>query len=245
VNRVQDVALPLALILGALLFAFGLRLWLAYVEAFRLMKAASTHGRVPWRVKLAMLVTFHVRLGAVREFGRDWPRVLLRTKGFRRIRRLLVAQQADLRAAAGARKRRDNDLVKYAGVTGTDAQGRRLDRREFEETSEALAWLSTSQMGRYDTAGRYDSRLLDELPASWPNGLSEDHGITIMVSRNGESWFAWRQTVTGWCFAIGSAGPPIDQWYYDGPQPPRGYPGRDPAWGDQPFVLSPNWTGSE
>lgn len=241
----QDLALPVALILGALLFAFGLRLWLAYAEAFRLMKAASARGRVSWRVKLVMLVSFHVRLGAVREFGRDWPRVLLRTKGFRRMRRALLAQQADLRAAAAARKRRDDDLARHAGVTGTDAQGRQLDRREFQETFEALTWLSTSQMARYNATGRYDRRLLDESPASWLGGLPEDHGITIKVSRSGESWFAWRQTVTGWCFAIGSAGPPMDQWYYDGPQPPKGYPARDPAWGDEPFVLSPNWMGSE
>ncbi len=241
----QELALPVLLALGVLLVAYGLRLWLAYAEAFRLMKAASTRGRVPWRVKLAMLVTFHVRLGAVREFGREWPRVLLPTRGFRHIRRVLLAQQADLRAAAAARKRRDDDLHRYAGVTGTDAQGRRLDRREFQETMEALTWLSTSQMGRYGIVGRYDRRVLDEFPSSWLDGLPDDQRITIEVGQTGESWFAWRRTVTGWCFAIGAASPPVDQWYYDGPEPPSGFPGQDPAWGEEPFRLSPNWIASD
>ncbi len=114
----HDVALPVGLALGALLVAFGLRMWLAYAEAFSLIKAASTRGRVPWRVKLVMLVTFNIRLGAVREFAREWPRVLLRTKGFRRIRRLLISQQADLRDAAAAREGRDDDLVRHVGASG-------------------------------------------------------------------------------------------------------------------------------
>ena len=241
---IRELALPIWLTLGALPLVFGLSLWLAYSEAFRLMKAASGRGQVSWRAKLVLLVSFHVRLGAMREFARDWPRVLLRTKGFRRKRRILADQQADLRAAAAARRQRVDDLARYAGVSGTDAEGRQLDRREFQETSDAMTWLSTIQMARYHTDGRYDRHALDGFP-SLLEGLPEDHGITIRVSRSGESWLAWRRTVTGWCFAIGSAGPPMDQWYYDGPEPPNGYPGQDPAWGDEPFAHSPNWMGSE
>ncbi len=242
---VRDVALPVWLTLSALPLVFVLSLWLTYAEAFRLMRAASTNGRVPWRAKVALLVSFHFRIGAVHGFARDWPRMLLRIKGFRHALRVVATQQADLRAAAAVEKRRKDDLVRYAGVPGTDAQGGQLDRREFQETSEALTWLSTSQMGRYDTGGCYDRGVLDGFPPTWLKGLPEDHGITIRVSRSGESWLAWRRTVTGWCFAIGSAGPPMDQWYYDGPEPPKGFPGRDPAWGDEPFELGPNWMGSE
>ncbi|MBI3024698.1 MAG: hypothetical protein HYY66_03285 [Candidatus Tectomicrobia bacterium] len=50
----------------------------------------------------------------------------------------------------------------------------------------------------------------------------------------------WRRTVTGWCFAIGAAGPPPDQWEYDGSDPPCGFPGKDQLWGTGAFSNSKN-----
>ena len=44
------------------------------------------------------------------------------------------------------------------------------------------------------------------------HGLPRESGITLHVARDGQSWYARRRTVTGWCFAIGAAGPPPDQW---------------------------------
>lgn len=65
----------------------------------------------------------------------------------------------------------------------------------------------------------------------------------MRISADGQSWYAWRRTITGWCFAIGSNGPPPNQWRYDGPSPPNGFPGEDPAWGSSPFAgdADANW----
>ena len=52
---------------------------------------------------------------------------------------------------------------------------------------------------------------------------------------------AWRRTIAGWCFAIGAAGPPPDQWLDDGPNPPRGFPGEDPEWGRRFGIDARNW----
>jgi hypothetical protein len=141
-------------------------------------------------------------------------------------------------------------LRRYAGSDETDAEGRRLDRREFKETMKALRWLATCQMGWYhnqDHGGpRYRADLLnalgDDLFSGY--GLPPDPGVTMKVAKNGQAWYAWRRTVTGWCFAIGAAGPPSDQWEYDGPEPPQGFPGKDRRWGERPFAneVNPNWT---
>jgi len=74
-------------------------------------------------------------------------------------------------------------------------------------------------------------------------GLSSDPGITMKLSKNGQAWYAWRRTVTGWYFAIGATGPPPNRWEYDGPEPPHGFPGKDPRWGERPFSdeANPNW----
>ena len=67
--------------------------------------------------------------------------------------------------------------------------------------------------------------------------------MSLYVSEDGQSWYAWRRTVTGWCFAIGAAGAPPNQWEYDGPEPPEGFPSEDQAWGDSPFAdqANRNW----
>jgi hypothetical protein len=65
----------------------------------------------------------------------------------------------------------------------------------------------------------------------------------VQVSPGGGSWHAWRRTPSGWVFAIGAAGPPPDQWEYDGAEPPSGFPGESPDWGSGPFDYdsAPNW----
>jgi len=134
-------------------------------------------------------------------------------------------------------------MEQYAGVDGVDEEGRRLDRREFEATTRALQILASAQMGWYQNrGGRYRPELLEVLAPQfeWAR-LPEDHGIEHHVSDDGQSWWAWRRTVTGWCFAIGAAGPPPDQWLFDGPQPPQGFPGQDEAWGSRWGTDAKNW----
>jgi hypothetical protein len=65
--------------------------------------------------------------------------------------------------------------------------------------------------------------------------LPADHGIHLVVAKNRQSWYAWRRTISGYCFAIGAAKAPPDQWLYDGQEPPKGFPGKDPIWGAAPF----------
>lgn len=134
------------------------------------------------------------------------------------------AQQEAARAEAEAQER----LIRFAGVDGADENGRRLDRRKFVETVSALRWLSTCMMGWYRQGNQYRADLLDRLGDDVTgHGLGQPSGITMQVAKDGQSWHAWRRTVTDWCFAIGAAGPPPDQWGYDGPQPPSDFPGRD------------------
>ena len=85
-----------------------------------------------------------------------------------------------------------------------------MDRLEFKETTEALRFLATCQMGWYwNRGGRYHRKnLLNVLGDGFTRcGLPKDHGIAVRVAKDGQAWYAWRRTVTGWCFAIGAAGP--------------------------------------
>jgi hypothetical protein len=97
---------------------------------------------------------------------------------------------------------------------------------------------------RNNDADRYRADLLSfVLDGYAARHLPSPHGVEMRVSDDGQKWFAWRRTVGGWVFAIGAAGPPPDQWEYDGPEPPTGFPGEDPAWGTTPHrqVANVNW----
>ena len=142
-----------------------------------------------------------------------------------------------------AERKRADDLRRFAGVSGTDEDGRQLDRREFAETIDALEWVATCQSGWYQnrTGGKYPKDLVEKLGDMFGRGLPPEHGIQLKVRKDGQAWFAWRRTITGWCFAVGGMGPPPKQWFYDGPEPPTGYPGSSDGWAERPFERGLNW----
>ncbi len=149
-----------------------------------------------------------------------------RTDGFRASWREiddLIVEDRERTAANAAAQRR---LVQNTGLVGVDETGKQLDQREHLETMEALRWLATCQMGHYRSRGeRYHADLMPVVESlSERYGLPTPNGIHLHVSRDGQSWYGERQTITGHWFAIGAAGPPSDQWLYDRPTRSSGYP---------------------
>jgi hypothetical protein len=148
------------------------------------------------------------------------------------------------RAQTSALRAKQRTLDEFAGIAGGDEAGRRLDRREFDETTAALHWLANSQAALHRGRGHYGRDVLAAVESSVNfRQLPVPHGVHMEVSDDGQSWWAWRRTVTGWHFAIGSAGPPPDEWRFDGAEPPQGFPGTDPIWGATPWprMSATNW----
>lgn len=215
----------------------------ALVARYELVFSRLGHtGSNPRIARLAVVVGLNGHIRDVHAFTGGWLQdvaeapdlrsALLRVRGFR-------DQQSMQRAA----ERESVDrLRRYAGVDGADADGKRLDQRDFIETRTALRWLATCQMGWYRNHGnRYRSELLDILTGD-SFGLPLNHGIVMRIRDDGQGWYAWRRTVGGWVFAIGAASEPPDQWLYDGPNPPTGYPGSNPNWDQSaPSSFAINW----
>jgi hypothetical protein len=139
----------------------------------------------------------------------------------------------------------------HAGSDEVDEEGRRRDRREFRATRDALRRLSNAQMGRHRNQGRYDPELLEVLRDALVrvDRLPPDLGIRLAVGDDGQSWYAWRTTPSGYVFAVGASAPchvlpdgePTD-WRYEGHEAPTGPPGADPRWGPEPYGQDyPNW----
>lgn len=241
----QSLALPVWLTVGALPLIYLLSLYSGYELAFRHMELRNNDKKPSLRSRLAVLVGLRGRVRNVNAFAGFWPgRVVEQQHSFSKALEQVREFKRD-RARREAEAREEVARIKrYTGVDGVDESGRRLDQREFEETKDALRWLATCQMGWYQNHGRrYRPELLEMMAETFSlQHLPDDHGIVMQVKRNGQAWYAWRRTVTGWVFAIGSARKPPDEWLYDGPEPPSGFPGADHSWGDNTeSTRSMNW----
>lgn len=236
----RSLALPAYLTLGMVPFLYLIALWAGYDSALARIKVATDDPKVRRRAMLGLLSAIHFRAGKARAFSLFRAREIAEASSVAEARGVGRAFLEDERRRQLEAQEAKDRLERYAGVDGVDDDGRPLDQREFDATRKALHWLATAQMGWHrNQGGRYRTDLLDMLAPFV--GLPEEHGIELFVAPGGQSWWAWRRTVTGWCFAIGAAEGPPDEWQYDGAEPPAGFPGKDPAWG-QPFGLdAKNW----
>jgi uncharacterized membrane protein YidH (DUF202 family) len=231
VAYLPEFAVPVWMTIGALPFIYFIMLYARYQSAFKTLYTVQDPA-ARRRAKLAMIMTMFGRVRNISAITGNWTREAASAPSFRSARNVIKHFQASGRLEDAKEAEKQARLKRYAGVKGTDASGRQLDRREFEETMRVLRWLATVQEAWYSNPGRrYQADVFDVLGHDFTSyGLPLEHGITLHVARNGRSWWAWRRTVTGWCFAIGAAGP--DQWEFDGPEPPRGFPGKDKRWED-------------
>ena len=244
---VLDFALPVWLTVGLVPFLYLFSIYVAYDAVFHRIGRENTGRWSRCRSRLALLSVLHFRVGTVRKLAGYWyfTRKLGEVQTFSAARGVVAEFLDTLSRKEQATSDEEERLRRYSGSQELDDEGRRLDRREFAETIRSLHWLATCQMGWHRDGGRYRRDLLRVLGDDFTrHGLSKDSGITLHVAPDGQSWYAWRRTVTGWCFAIGAAGPPPDQWTYDGPEPPRGFPGEDSSWGDGAFTdrVNRNWS---
>ena len=241
-----EFGLPIWLTAGLLPFLYVFSIYIVYDLAIRRINSEASNRWSNWRSRLALLSVLHLRKDAIRKLTGYRIRLLCEAQSFSAARSVVAEFLDELRRAKQATIDEEERLRRYSGSQELDENGRRLDRREFAATIDALRWLATCQMGWHSRrGGSYRSEMLEILGDDFTRqGLPEKSGIKLHVAQDGQSWYAWRRTVTGWCFAIAAAGPPPDQWQYDGPEPPTGFPGKDYLWGDSPFAnqVDLNWS---
>lgn len=238
----REPLMPIWLALVALAFVHFFALYVVYGSVYSRMRRSSAAG-LSWKQRLAVFVRCGLRLRAIRTVA---PRAgwLANEPGF------VATWSVTNRILCHDRKQRAEDAAKAlrleanAGVRGTDSLGKQLDRREHVDTMKALRWLHACQMGHYRKHGaRYSVDLgpiIDNLSEKYD--LPDPVGVDMRIGPDGQSWYAARRTITGHWFAIGASGPPSDQWFYDGPTAPSGFP--DESEWDQWLDgdNSPNWS---
>ena len=134
-----------------------------------------------------------------------------------------------------------------AGSDAVNGRGQRLDDREFLQTRETLRWLSTVQLGQHRNTGRFHRDVINGWRLSSKDftqrGLPTDHGIESRVSDDGQQWWNWRKTVSGWVlgFALRADGGSFYEHMYAGPVPPESAPTSQETWGAA-WDTPPDWT---
>ena len=242
-GALRKFALPVSLTIGIVPFVYLFSLCIAYEGAFKQIDFETDRRRQRWRAKLALALCLRVGIQDIAAFRFYWAKQAAAATSFRDATQVINEFIASRRADQRARAQAQDELRQNAGVDGVDDDGRRLDQREFKETIDALRALATAQMGWYrNRGGRYRPELLEILQSRFERcGLPADDGISLWVADDGQSWWAYRRTVTGWCFAIGAAAPPPDEWLYDGSEPPTGPPREDAIWGERWGLDAKNW----
>lgn len=157
-----------------------------------------------------------------------------------------LVEWAKPRIMAEAARRDAEREATCIGSDEVDERGRRLDRREFPQTRSALRFAHTCHMGHHRNLGHFRSDLLTIIEDHFTesDGLPTEHGVVMHVSEDGRSWWAYRQTVTGWCLGIGVVGSPDSEWCYDSQEPPPAGPDARPdLWREQRVGngILPNW----
>jgi hypothetical protein len=243
----QLLLLPIWLTVWATPAVFLLGLVSAYEKQFLRLRWFNDRDRPALPVLLAVIRGLGVIPSAVNGFRAPFAQVAARSGSYRETLRQIDQWKRDSQRRATEIALNRWRLTRFAGDRGTDAEGRRNDRREFRETKEALRFLSACQSGWYGRSeggrNKYRPDMLTVVSDFGLQELSGKHGIELCTRRDGKAWYAWRETVTGWIFAIGGVGQPPSEWYYDGPTPPRGFPSKAGGWSSSLEPERLEWRG--
>jgi hypothetical protein len=169
----RDLLMPAWMTLGVLPYIYVVALYAGYQMVYTWIdfrNEASFKARCS--AKAAVIVRLHGQAMLVDKFKLPWATRAAEAGSFRAALAVVDEFEDDLARREQEKRDAAARLIRFAGVDGVDDKGRRLDRREFEETTRALRWIGTCQMGwgRRETGYRAD--ILDVVGDLSSHGLS-------------------------------------------------------------------------
>lgn len=246
-DLLRSFLLPIWLVLAALPVLGVMSLVFGYWDAMTMAKDPEVGRKARLRLLSALLLEVRLNLHDLHHFRLPWSRRAQESQNLHDTRSV-VREYLDYRQnGRDAITAEQSRLRELAGVVGTDDEGKQLDQREFRETKDALQTLWFAQIGWHRNDGHFREDLVSLFEDNFVrNGLPDPSGVIMEIAPDGQSWFAWRRTTSGWCLGIGMADGPTEtepavEWLFAGPEPPSGLPGQDPAWGEPWGVDCPDW----
>ncbi|MFK4298456.1 hypothetical protein ABH924_003625 [Arthrobacter sp. GAS37] len=238
---VRELFLPIWLAAAAAPFAYAAAVIAGFESMMVRLARFSDRRAIPLRVRLGLISALGTDLRAIDRFAGQRGRQAVATRTFRSARHEVEIYFAEVEADRARRESARQRLVNFSGATGVDEDGMWLDRREFRATKSALEWLYVCHSGHYRNNNRFDPNVLTLIGNFDRQGLPNPHGIVMKVGHGGQSWFAYRQTVSGYYFGIGAVGGPNEQWYYDGDHAAGGFPSEKGGWSSYLASVRSEW----
>lgn len=243
----NELLMPIWLTASVIPILYAFALFMIYESLFLRMSFLNERSPASCRAKVGTILGLRGALVDVAQFRGVPVRLAARAKSVRDARGAVAQFKHERAADIAARQEARRTLELNAGRPGVDSEGLVLDRREFAETKEALRWLATCHMGWYQQEGRPDTYRADLLEVLQSMDDEQFKFVTpepvvTQVRKNGKAWYAYRRTPSGHVFGIGAVGAPPSQWFFDGPEAPKGFPAQgSPGWTDFMSPDRPEW----
>lgn len=224
-SQVFALSIWLPLLLIPIVYPIG---FIAASETAMLcLRFGSEQKKVARRTKFAVVSGFHGRLRFASRFRGDWGAEVAKKKTYRGARSVMKEYREAVRQAANDIRAKKIHAKDMAGLHGVDEDGYWKDRREFQETKTVLTSIFFLQIGfARNHKGHFSDDPLSLLLRSELRKLPEPHDIEVRTADNTKSWLAYRKTIGGFYFAIGSRADNLKEaWQYAGTSAPAGFPG--------------------
>jgi hypothetical protein len=241
---VLSIVLPILIIP----FIYVFSVYAYYESLFDRIKRLQQYNPLKHSVKLAIIFSLRFRTLYISEFTGKWIIDLFTLTSFSSSMSYMSKFRQDVRIRYSAEKIRIAKLKKYIDNDGVDKNGIRLDRREFNATKIILNDLYYLEMGQNRNKHHHyiENAVDDNLTllrySKTAKELPDEHGIHLIISNDKMKYYAWRQTISGWCFGIGGTENIDDKWHFEGDSSPKSFPcGADKRW----IIVSENFDSLE
>ena len=111
----------------------------------------------------------------------------------------------------------------YEGSSAVDEDGRRFDKRGFDEAKTSLMTLASFQAGHFKRTGRYATSLSDILPSTMIHLIKvEPDQIVLSTNPKADEYWMFTRTPAEFCFGIAGRKGDHPTWLYAAENAPAG-----------------------
>jgi len=153
-----------------------------------------------------------------------------------------IIEWAEPRAKQLAERLEFDRLSTYTGTNEVDEDGMRQDNAGFKDAKQGLTRLSVRMAAEHRKHGRYSNDVAAMLPGDLVDRLLHGKsGIHIQVAEDGQQYWAWKSTPSGFCFGIAGSEGNRSEWHYAGMSPPAGGIDSSADWRGLFDDMPPDW----
>jgi hypothetical protein len=222
-GQTLSLALPIWLTLGFLPFLALTSIWFRLDHIYVHLRNDTNAWSGRLRGMTAILTTLGLDRTELRAFVGYWPRRLSETDTYQEAKGIVKEFVEDRHQAQEAEQERKRLQELHIGSKEVDPDGRRHDRRGFDDAKTSLMTLASFQFGYFSRTGRYAVAVADLLPASMAHLIKVNPDrIALNTNASRSEYWMTVQAEAEFHFGIAGRNGEHPTWLYAGETPPDG-----------------------